>query len=430
MTGQTLQSQNDVLLRLALALAIGLIVGIERGWRQREEAEGARTAGVRTFTLIGLLGGLCGTLSVLAGTFLPWVAGLGIMTAVFALFSYREGRAEHDFSVTNVVAAMTVYVLGVVATIGDMRAAAAVGAVTAGLLASREVLHRLVARITWIELRSGLLLLAMTAVVLPLLPNRTIDPLGALNPRELWLLMILIAAVSYSGYLALKLAGPRKGPPVAGLAGGLASSTATTIAMARLSRHTDNPHGPGSGASLAAMVSLVRASVLAAVLQPALVPLIGIPAGVAALVFALGGVLPLLRGEPAHAAPIDIGIPFELRTVLGFGVLLATITLAGAWINQEIGVAGGYVFAAVSGLVDVDAITLSTARSLERGASPAFASTAILVAFAANAVQRAVFGWIFGSRAFALRFSVVTGLAMAAAGLAVLAMGLSLAAVE
>lgn len=425
MTGQTLQVENDVLLRLALALAIGLIVGIERGWRQRQEAAGARTAGVRTFTLVGLLGGLCGTLSVLAQTYVPWVTVLVVLTAVFAAFSYREGRAEKDFSVTNVVAAMTVYVLGVVATMGDMRAAAAAGAVTAGLLASRDVLHRLVARLSWIELRSALLLVAMTAVVLPLLPNRTVDPLAALNPRELWLLMVLTAAVSYSGYLALKLAGPGKGPPVAGLAGGLASSTATTIAMARLSRQTDSPRGPGSGAALAAMVSLVRASLLAAALQPALGRLIALPVGAAALVFALGGVLPLLRKPAGPATTADIGIPFELKTVLGFGLLLAAITLAGAWINSEVGAAGGYAFAAVSGLLDVDAITLSTARSIDRGVSPDFAAIAILVAFAANAAQRAVFGWVFGARSFAIRFSVVTGLAMAAAGLAVAAMGLA-----
>lgn len=416
-----LPTEDELLLRLGLALAIGLVVGVERGWRRRDEPEGHRTAGVRTFALIGLLGGVCGALSSLAGTFVPWVAGLGLLTAAFTLFSYRESRAEDDFSVTNVVAAMAVFVLGVLAATGDMRAAAAGGVVSAGILASRQPLHRAVARLSWIELRSGLLLLAMTVVVLPLLPDRTVDPLGALNPRELWLLMLLAAAVSYCGYIAMKVAGPAKGPPIAGLAGGLASSTATTIAMARLSRRVKDPRGLGSGVALAAMVSIVRASLLATVLQPALGPLLAVPAGVAALVFGLGGLLPLIRRPPARESATDIGIPFELTAVLAFGVLLAAVTLGGAWIRQEAGVAGGYAFAAISGLVDVDAITLSTARSVARGASPAFASTAILAAFAANAGQRAVFSWIFGSRAFALRFTVLSALAIAAAGLALAA---------
>jgi len=153
-------------------------VGIERGRRQRKSPDGGRTAGVRTFALIGLFGGLLGALSAAAGSSAPWIAGLIVLTSVFAVFSLREGKAEHDFSVTGVVVAMTVLVLGVLAVVGDVRIAGAAGVTTAALLASREHLHRVVRRLTWLELRSALLLLAMTAVALPLLPNRTIDPWG------------------------------------------------------------------------------------------------------------------------------------------------------------------------------------------------------------------------------------------------------------
>lgn len=408
-------------MRLGLALGIGLIVGVERGWRQRDEPDGARTAGVRTFTLIGLLGGVAGMLSTLAGSFLPWVACLALLMAVFAVYSYREGVAHKDFSVTGVVAAMLVFLLGVLAAVGDMRIAAAGGVVSAGLLASREQLHRAVERLSWVELRSALLLLAMTAVVLPLLPNRAIDPLGAINPRELWLLTILIAAVSYCGYIALKVAGPDRGPPIAGLAGGLASSTAVTVALARRSRQVEDPQGLAAGVALAAMVSLIRASALATVLQPALGPLLIPPASAAALVFGLSGAWTLFRRGPAPAAgATQIGIPFELGTVLGFGVLLAGVTFLGAWVAKTAGAGGGYLFAAISGLADVDAITLSMARSTEYGATAAFAATAILIAFAANALQKVVFAWSFGSRPFALGFTLVSLLA-AAAGAATLA---------
>lgn len=404
---------NDMLLRLALALAIGLVVGVERGWRQRDEPSGARTAGVRTFTLIGLLGGVCGALSEALGSQTPWVSGFVLLTLVMTIFSYRQSVAAQDFSVTNVVAAMVVFVLGALAALGDMRAAAAMGVVTAGVLASREGLHRAITRITWIELRSALLLLGMTVVVLPILPDRPVDPLGALNPRELWLLTVLIAAVSYCGYIALKLAGPERGPPVAGLAGGLASSTATTVAFARRSRSAEDVSGLGAGVALAAMVSLIRASLLATALQPGLGLRVGVPAGLAALVFVAGGVAPLLKRSPASSAPTDVGAPFELGSVLAFGLLLSAVTLVGAWVGQALGSSGGLLFAAVSGLADVDAITLVMARAApERGF--AFASAAILLAFAANGLQKVALAWALGSRTFALRYTILSLFALIA----------------
>ena len=410
----------ELLLRLGVALGVGLIVGVERGWRQRDEPAGGRTAGVRTFALIGFLGGLSGALSLGAANPWPWIACLVLLTAVFTLFSLREGIAEQDFSVTNVVTAMTVFVLGVLAVQDDIRLAAAGGVVTAALLASREHLHRALSRLSWIELRSALLLLAMTAVVLPLLPDRPIDPLGSLVPSELWLLMILTAGVSYAGYVALKLAGPDKGPPLAGLAGGLASSTATTLAMARLSRKVEDASGIAAGVSFAAMASVLRATGLALIVQPALAPLLMPAGGAAALMFGAGGMLGLIRRSPRTPEHEDLGVPFELRTVFGFGVLLAAVTLLGAWIAREAGSAGAYLFAAVSGFVDVDAITLSMARSVDLRADPRVAAGAILVALASNAVQRVIFSWSFGAPRFALRFTFVSGAALVAGGAAVL----------
>jgi len=416
--------QNELLLRLALALSVGLIIGIERGWRHRDIREGGRTAGVRTFALIGLLGGLSGLLTPTAGGPLPWLVTLVLLTAVFAVFSYREGLEEKDLSVTSVVAAMTAFLLGVVAVSGDMRVAAAGGVATAGVLASRDTLHRTVERLTWPELRSALLLLAMTVIVLPVLPDRPVDPLRSLNPRELWLLMTLVAAVSYAGYAALKIAGPDKGPLIAGLAGGLTSSTAATIAMARLSRETAESRALASGAALASMASLIRASFLAAVAQPALLPMIAAPAGAAAAVFAAAGLLPLVRRQTRGKASSEIGIPFEFTTVLGFGVLLTVITFAGAWITGQLGSAGAYIFSAVSGLVDVDAVTLAQARAVARGVAAETAAAAILIAFASNAAARAAYAFAFGTKAFAIRFAVMTAAAAAAGGVAWFAMAL------
>lgn len=409
--------ENQLLLRLALALAIGLLVGIERGWRQRTLREGARTAGVRTYALIGLLGGACGALSLAAGTPLPWVVTLAVLTLVFGVFALREGRAERNFSVTGVIAAMTVFVLGVLAGEGQLQAAAVAGVLTAGLLASRQQLHRAVAKLSWVELRSALLLLIMTVVVLPLLPDRAIDPLGAFNPHEIWLLMVLVAAVSYTGYIALRVAGPARGPLVAGLAGGLTSSTATTIALARRSREVEQGDALAEGVALAAMVSLGRTYLLALAVQPALAGGLAPAIAAAAVVFGLAGVVALLHDGRAKRGG-DIGVPFELITVLGFGALLAVIVLAGAWVTDRFGAGGTYLFAAISGFVDVDAVTLASARSVGRGATADLAATAILTALGSNAVLRAVYGWTFGSRSFAGRLTLISALALAAGGLA------------
>ena len=395
-------------------MGLGLLVGVERAWRQRDEREGGRTAGVRTFALIGLLGGIAGALSEVAASSTPWLAGLAILAAVFAAFSYREGAADNDFSVTSVIAAMVVYSLGVMALIGDLAPAAAAGVAAASLLASREILHRAVKRLTWAELRSALLLAAMTAVILPVLPDRPIDPLGALNPSKIWLFMILTAAISYAGYIALKIGGPGKGPPLAGLAGGLASSTATTLALARLSRRVDDDLGLAAGVSFASMVSVVRATFLAVIVAPGMFIQLAAPASAAGLVFAAGGLLALFRRKGDAKATDQVQVPFELTTVFGFGALLAVIMLLSAWLSRSASAAGVYALSAVSGLVDVDAITLSQARQAAEGGSAELAGAAILIALATNAAQRVVLAGAFGARAFAVRFGVVTAAALAA----------------
>lgn len=205
---------TELATRLGLALALGFVIGLERGWKEREEGEGHRTAGLRTFSLIGLLGGIFGMLS-LGGDRILISAGFLLTGAVLAAFMWREGEREGDYSATTLVAALLTFLLGAFAVLGDMAVTAGAGVATVGLLAYKRQLHGFLARLTWAELRSGLLLGAMTFIALPLLPDRAIDPWGALNPHELWLITILIAAVSFLGYVAVKLAGPSRGVVVA-----------------------------------------------------------------------------------------------------------------------------------------------------------------------------------------------------------------------
>lgn len=229
----------DLFQRLSVALAVGLLIGLERGWRGRDHPEGERAAGLRTHALAGLLGGVWGAIAMRTQSSGGAVA-LGLAFAVFSaaivLFRLREIVHDGTYGATTVVAAMLAFGLGAFAVVGDPQVAAAGGVAATALLALKALLHAWVQRLTWEELRSGLVLLAMTFVLLPLLPDRTVDPWGSLNPYAIWLMTILIAAMSFAGYVAIKTTGEDRGILLTGLAGGLVSSTAVTMSLARLAR--------------------------------------------------------------------------------------------------------------------------------------------------------------------------------------------------
>jgi uncharacterized membrane protein (DUF4010 family) len=198
----------DLVRRLLVATAIGLLIGIERGWRERKAHGGTRTAGIRTFTLIGVLGGIIG---LLARTLEDKVAGALIVGVVFATFALlfawyrmRENIEDKNFGFTTVVAAMIVFVLGVYAVVADQNIATAAGVGVMVMLAAREQLHGILEKVTWNELRAAIILLAMTFLALPFIPDRSFGPYGGINPRQVWLLALVIAAVSFLGYVAVR----------------------------------------------------------------------------------------------------------------------------------------------------------------------------------------------------------------------------------
>jgi len=174
-------NSDEIFRRLAVSLAIGLLIGLERGWRAREESEGERAAGLRTHALSGLLGGVAGLVATTAG---PLTLGLAFaaFTAAIGAFHWLEARANQDFSVTGVVAGMLAFMLGAYAIVGDLQIAVGAGVATTILLALKRPLHGWLQRITWIEIRATLILLAMTFLFLPILPDRPVDPWDAINP--------------------------------------------------------------------------------------------------------------------------------------------------------------------------------------------------------------------------------------------------------
>jgi len=406
--------------RLAIALAIGLLIGVERGWKEREDPEGERTAGLRTFALAGLLGGVWGALALGLGT--AGVVAMGIafaaFTIVFAYYRLREMRHEGSFGVTTVVAAMLAFALGTYAVLGNMVLAAAAGVAVTLLLALKGVLHEWVRRLTWAELRSGLVLLAMTVILLPVLPDRAFGPFEALNPYEIWLMTVLIAAVSFVGYIAVRLTGERRGIVLSGLAGGLVSSTAATISFARLAKeHPAQKRLLISGAVLAGATMMLRILFVAGLFNTALIPLLAPPLLMAATAMLIGAALLLRRqGDFADAEPLNLKNPFELKTVLGFGVLLAVILFLAKAVLATVGAGGVYLLAAISGLADVDAITLSMARLGADSMAARAASLAILVAALTNTLSKAALSGVAGGKVPALYLSAAATAAIIAGG--------------
>ena len=389
----------DLAFRLGLALAIGFVIGLERGWRERDEEEGQRTAGLRTFTLIGLLGGVLGALST-GGDRSLLAAAFAILGAVLGVFLWREGQKHEDLSATTFVAALVTFALGAFAVLGDTTIAAGAAVATLLLLANKETLHGWLARITWLELRSGLLLAAMTFIALPLLPDRAIDPWQAINPHEIWLMTILIAAVSFAGYAAVKIAGPQRGLVLAATLGGLVASTAVTLSLARLARASAAHVRMLSGAILAAgAVMLLRVlavvALLNAPLASALAPVLLAGAVASGLIAAVlvGGHVQQTAGQ---SSDLVMRNPFEIGEVLRFGALLAVVMAAVALARQAYGDGGLFGVAAMSGLADVDALTLSAARL---DVPLTVAADAILIAIAVNTLAKTAYaGYAGGAR--------------------------------
>ncbi len=379
----------ELIERLAVALAIGLVIGIERGWRQRLEAEGERAAGLRTHTLSGLLGGIWGALALNTGEagVIALALAFAAFTAAIAVFRYREVVHDETFGATTVVAAMLAFALGALAVVGNKSAAAAAAMAAAVLLALKAALHAWVKRLTWEELRAGLVLLAMTVILQPLLPDHELSPSFPVNPHDIWLLTVLIAALSFIGYAAIRVAGPSIGVLLSGLAGGLVSSSMVTLNMARLA-NTDGERCNifAAGVLAATAVMMLRVLVIVGIVNVALLPPIAAPLLLATLTLAcIAGYLTNWgHADSPGAKPLVLKNPFELRIVLAFGALLTVITAAAKLLSGWAGSSGVIALAAISGFADVDAISASLARLAPQGLAVSTAVTSILLAVVTN----------------------------------------------
>ncbi|MEP7350131.1 MAG: MgtC/SapB family protein [Sphingorhabdus sp.] len=413
---------DQLLIRLAVALAIGLLVGLERGWHTRTTKDHRRAAGFRTFALTGLLGGVAGAISDVTG---PVVLGIALasFTAIFGAFHWMEAQADKDLSVTSVVAGMLTFMLGAYAVLGDLQIAIAGAVAMTAMLALREPLHRWVASLRWEEIRAVLILLVMTFLLLPIIPNRTVDPWDSLNPAEIWLLAIMIAAVSFGGYVSIRVWGDRLGVVMAAVAGGLASSTATTLTLARLGKEY-----PGSarllagGILLSGVVMLARVGIMAALLNRAMIAHLLPGLGVAAAVMLTASTILLLRRQDAPRPQMQVTNPLEIGTALKLAAVIAVVMLASQLVQTWLGGAGVLAVAAASGIVDVDATTISMTRLGGHQIALGTAIQAIAVAVGVNTLSKAIMAASAGNKIIGAYVGGVSAIALIA-GWATMIMG-------
>ena len=404
---------------LWIAALGGAAVGIERQWSGHAEGLRARFAGVRTFSLIGGLGGLSGAL------WSPGVTGPAVVvlsgTAALCVVAYFAA-SRSDVDGTTEVAALVVLTSGVLAGLGSYRLASGIIAVTCLLLVEKSRLHSLVARIDDVALRAGVRFGVMALVVLPLLPEGPYGPFGGIRPRELWALALFFSGLSFLGYVARRMLGPDQGYFVAGLLGGLVSSTNVTFTFARTSRAEPASDGALAYGAIAANAMLYpRVMVAVAVLNLPMLPSVARYLALPALAAVTAAVVGLRRSHDETSTASNIANPLQLKSALqmafAFQAMLMLVHLAGtAW-----GSAGVYGSAAVLGLTDVDALTVSMARGVAQAVSLQTAAVAIAVGVLANTGLKLALALLLGSPKFqrivGLTLGVMILLAVASLGL-------------
>lgn len=407
----------DALKRLLVALLVGLLIGVDRE-RAEQRKQRKLFAGVRTFPLIALLGSILALIRVEIG---PWPLVLGLAAvAAIALLSYRERVQAGEAGATTEVAALATYALGTMAGVGQLAVAGATAVAMAVLLAAKPRLEGFSRAISEAELAAVLELAVISAIVLPLLPDRGYGPWQVLNPFRIWMVVVMVSAVSFAGFVAVRWRGESSGPLWAGGLGGIVSSTATTVAMAARSGQAPQQVGPlAAAAVLASTVMSARLAVLVAVVGPTLLPRLGPAIAAMALTGILATLLLYRTGPRQHASPGPSSVenPFRLRSALLFGAIFAATMLLVRGSRQVLGNTGTLLAAGLSGLADVDAISIALARNVQADTIDQ-AAVGITIALASNNLFKAAVAIVNGAGRFR-RLVPVALLAMSAVGVVV-----------
>ncbi|HVA57046.1 MAG: DUF4010 domain-containing protein [Gemmatimonadaceae bacterium] len=405
----------DAAMRLSLAALIGLAVGTEREWSGHASGPRGRFAGMRTFFLLGLLGGAAGLLftwgyAVAGGVLLG--AGVGFAAVAYAM---AVRRPDADLDGTTEAAALVVLALAVLAGVGEMGLAAGAVAVVVLALGEKERLHWLVGKIGEREMRAALQFAVLALVVLPMLPPGPYGPLGGIRPRTLWAIVLLFSGLNFAGHIARHAVGARRGYGIMGMLGGLVSSTAVTLQFSRLSRRDEGLSGPLALGVMGACTVLVARVVTAAAVLNAdvarqllvyLLPSAVVGAGLVAIALRRPWPAASEATEPETQSPLKLWSAIQLAVAFQLAMMLLSLA------RELWGSAGVLTSAAVLGLTDVDALTVSMCRSVANGTSSVLAAQGITIGILANTVLK--FGVAMGLGSSKFRRAVAPGFAMLA----------------
>ncbi len=422
-----------LILSLVISLALGGLIGLERqSHRQPDQALGS--VGVRTFALAAMLG----TAAVIADDVLPgifYVVGIGYFALLVAFFWQERRATEHEVGITTQVSAMMVFVIGVLVPHNPMFAAS-LAVIVAVVLALKRYTTKFVELLTPAEIISTMKFLLVTVVLLPLLPNEAVDPWGWYNPREIWLLVVLITGITFLAYFLIRFMGARRGLTLTGALGGMASSTAVTLAMSRQVRQQPESRTAMLAAAFAIMLAtafmFARVTAAVAVINVGLIATLWVPFVAMAIPgtliaggmwFAFSRHLKKKVDVPAddeaeegddlseeaaiEAAKLEIRNPFELVPAMKFAALLVLIIGVANLLQQLLGGGGIYLAAIFGGLAETNAISLAVARLENIGELTASVATqAIVIAILANSIVKAILAGIIGSRKLGLYVSL------------------------
>ncbi|MEZ6001070.1 MgtC/SapB family protein [Hyphomonas sp.] len=404
---------------LLASLAIGLIIGLERGWKERGDPTGSRVAGFRTFGLIGLVGGLAATLDTGNGLIISAGAiGLALLL--------RQGFEAHieesrNVSATTMIAALITFSLGAVAVKLSPLLAGGGAVVTAFILWLREPMHRLLDRIDAHEMSAFLRLLLISVVILPAMPDVGLGPYRVINPRHIWWMVVLISGLGFVGYVGVKALGERAGVGLLAFAGGLASSTAATLSLSQLSKAGGRPSAYAGGVAMAWSVMVMRTALIVAAIRPALLPMLWQPLGamLAATVVIAGF---MLWRQPARTeAKLALPNPLDLKSALVFAAVLTGALVLSRLAQAVWGDSGVFGVATLAGAVDADAVTLSMGHLSAGELSDQVAARAIMIAVMVNTVFKVVLALGAGTRRFSTLVLLIGALTISSGLLAMIA---------
>ena len=389
-------SWGNEALALGAALAVGLLVGIERGWKLRDAEDGQRVAGIRTFTLLALAAGLAG---LFAASGQPVGGGVVLAgaAAIVAIGYSRSSLADGKPDATSAVAAMVTLGLGFLAGTGEPALAVAGGAVVTAVLALRTEVHRWVGALDAADIKAFARYAVIALAVFPFLPEGRFGPYDAWEPQTLWLVVIIVTGFSFAGYVANRLFGARKGTIATAIIGGAYSSTAVTHSFAQKIGAGSGGGAENAGIALASAVMYLRVIVLVALLATSLLPhfvIIVAPA----LVVGFGVAYFLYRKAPSSTGPAPPGNPIALLPALTFVTFVAVAAVAARWAQSEFGEQGIAILLLLMGSMDVDA-AIVTAGGLEPGTiAPQLAALAIAGTILANMAVKLGVTLVYGKR--------------------------------